>query len=334
MSSYHDDLNLYGVDFNHLRLSELVKLADQAEPFYLWAEKIFRQMSGRADSLEKIIRVEERTVLEAAILRCFESADESGTPKLFNGVGVPYPHSRACYFFFAWLIRDAATQRLSPLISKAFKHYKAKFSTRKRIELESEVFSHLLTNYRDELSFFSWPVVREVLISRLEGSRRAARGSQIELTIRTALAQSITYFYKVHGNYGQFIDVTIHEKPLKVNNRTYDVVAELVREDKSTQYFVLPVKTRETQGGGHAHLFTRDIEQANIDIRNIYPDALISPVVIAENWSENEKDLQRVGYDELFHFSVNPNRFAGFTDKEQIKLNRLVERILTCNHGE
>lgn len=329
MGAHHDDLVLYGEDFNHPRLAELIKLADQAEPFYQWVEKVFRQVSGRADPLEKIIEIEDRSVLERSILRCFDAAGSADLPKLFNGVGVPYPHNKACYMFFAWLVRDAATQRLSPLVSSAFKTFKAAQPKAKRPELESEVFSHLLVNFREELDYFSWPVVREVLVSRLEGSRRAARGSQLELFIRSALAQAITYFYKVHGNYGKFSDVTIHDKPLKVNNRTYDVVAELVRGDGTIQYLVFPVKTRETQGGGHAHLFTRDIEQANIDIRALYPDAIIVPVVIAENWSDGEKDLSVVGYDDIFHFSENPNRFVGFTDAEQVRLNRMLEGILS-----
>ena len=327
MSSYDDDLNILYVDFNHLRLTELIKLADQAEPFYLWVEKIFRQVSGRADSLETIIEVEERVVLKMAILTCFTS-DEKELPKLFNGVGVPYPHIKACYFFFAWLVRDAATQRLDPLIREAFTQLKSIHPQMKKTELESEIFSQLLVNYRNELIHFSWPVIREVLISRLEGSRRAARGSYLELFVRTALAQSITYFYKIYGNYGKFLDVKIHDKPLKVKNRTYDVVAELIGNNHNTQYLILPVKTRETQGGGHAHLFTRDIEQSNNDIRELYPNAVIAPVIIAENWSDTEKDLENVGYNDIFHFSVNPNRFAGFSDVEQIRLNRLVERIL------
>ncbi len=329
MELHYSNLNIYGVDFSHLRLTELMKIADQAEPFYDWVEKIFRQVSGRADSLEVIIDIEDRFTLEQGVRRCFAAEGKSDVPKLFNGVGVPYAHAKACYLFFAWLVRDAATQRLYPLVSSAFKEFTVAHPEAKRIDLESEVFAHLLVRYRSELKYFSWPVIREVLISRLEGSRRAARGSQIELSVKTALAQSISYFYKTHGNYGNFTDIIVHDKPLKIKNRTYDVVAELKRHDETSRYLVLPVKTRETQGGGHAHLFTRDIEQANLDIRKIYPDVIIAPVVIAENWSENEKNLEAAGYDELFHFSVNPNKFFGFTDHEQIRLNRLVESILS-----
>lgn len=330
MTSARDEaLELYGVDFNHVRLVELVKLAEQAEPFYLWVEKIFRRVSGRADSLEVIVSVESKAVLERCVKQCFEAADPSEVPKLFNGVGVPYKHPQACYFFFAWLVRDAATQRLTPLVSEAYKQYKKDYPSGARTDLQSEVLAQLLCTYRERLAHFSWPVMREVLISRLEGSRRAAKGSAHELFVRSALAESVGYFFKTHGDYGAFEDVVIHDKPLKVKNRTYDVVATLVREDATEQLLVLPVKTRETQGGGHAHLFTRDIEQANLDIRESYPDAIIAPVVIALNWSEGEKDLAVVGYNELFHFRVDPNLFAGFTDEEQIRLNRLVEAALS-----
>lgn len=326
----HDNpLEIYGVDFSHLRLSELIKMADQEEPFYQWVEKVFRQVTGRADSLDTILETASQESIEEAILKCFTLKGQPDIPKLFNGVGVPYSHDRACYLFFSWLVRDAGTQRLTPLFSKAYETYHKNYPQKTRRQLESEVFSKLLVNYRSPLRYFSWPVVREVFISRLEGSRRAVRGSQIEHLVRTALAQSITYFFKVNRNYGSYVDVVIHDKPLKIENRTYDVVASLTREDGSKRYVILPVKTRETQGGGHAHLFTRDIEQANEDIRTIYHDAFIAPVVIAESWPEKEKDLKSVKYDDLFHFPINPNRFIGFSEEEQVHLNRMMELILS-----
>lgn len=326
--SVDNELELYGVDFSHLRLTELVKLADQAEPFYLWVERIFRQITGRSDALHQILESVDQGILEEGIQECFRRKGDPDVPKLFNGVGVAYPHDKACYLFFAWIVRDAGTQRLQPLLTSAYRQYREVSPSKSRRDLESEVFSKLIVHYRASLSYFTWPVIREVFISRLEGSRRAARGSQVEVLVRTALAQSITYFYKINGNYGSYLDVVIYERPLKVKNRTYDVVAALKRKDGSERLLVLPVKTRETQGGGHAHLFTRDIEQANDDIRSTYPDAFIAPVVIAENWSENEKDLELVSYDDLFHFPVNPNVFSGFTSEEQVHLNRMMEALL------
>ena len=68
MADYFDDLIIGGADFNHIRLAELIKLADQAEPFYLWVEKVFRHHTGRADSLEKIVKTASREDIKAAII--------------------------------------------------------------------------------------------------------------------------------------------------------------------------------------------------------------------------------------------------------------------------
>lgn len=334
MADYFDDLTIGGVDFNHIRLVELIKLADQAEPFYLWIEKIFRLQTGRGDSLEKIVKTSSREEIRQSILACYNAKDIAEIPKLFDGGGVAYAHIKACRSFFAWFVRDAATQRLQPLVAKAFKTLKEETPDLRRADLEADIFARLLADYRDELAHFSWPVIREVTLARLEGSRRAKKGSALEMFVRAALAESITYYHKVHGDYGKFIDVRILERPLKVKNRTYDVAAEFVRKDKSTELFVMPVKSRETQGGGHAHLFTRDIEQANLDIWKDYPAAIIVPVVVAENWSQDELDLKNVDYSEVFYFPVNPNRFVGFGEKEQVRLNRFIEKVLEWNLGD
>lgn len=333
MAGYFDDLIIGGADFNHIRLAELIKLADQAEPFYLWVEKVFRHHTGRADSLEKIVKTASREDIKAAIIACYGVEDSSGVPKLFDGGGVAYRHLKACRSFFAWFVRDAATQRLQPLVSKAFNTLKKSEPELQRTDLEADIFARLLTDYRDDLMYFSWPTIREVTISRLEGSRRAKRGTVLEMFARSALAEAIAYYHKVHGDYGVFRDIQIFEKPLKVNNRTYDVVAELTREDETSELFVMPVKSRETQGGGHAHLFTRDLEQANLDIWKVYPDAIVVPVVVAENWSKEELNLDVVDYSDVFHFPTNPNRFAGFGEEEQVRLNRFMERVLDWNLG-
>ena len=91
---------------------------------------------------------------------------------------------------------------------------------------------------------------------------------------------------------------------------------------------VIPVKTRETQGGGHAHLFSRDIEQANQEILTEYPSSLIAFVIIAQNWSAEELQQLSNLYEQVFYFDQNPNTFIGFNDQKQIEMNKLIERIL------
>lgn len=320
-----DYLFLYNVDFNHIRLLDLTKLADQAEPFYQWVEKKFQINAHNGGSLDFIIKNSTQPQIEKAILSCYLDDNTTQLPKLFDGGGIPYKHKDACYFFFAWLARDAATQRLSPLISSAFKNTNNGLT---RIELEAEILSKILFAYRENIKFFEWSVFREVALNRLEGSRRAKKGSAIENFIRTALIESFSYYFKTRGNYGKYKDFKIMDKPLKIKNRTYDVVAILKDFNNKEDMVIIPVKTRETQGGGHSHLFSRDIEQANQDIREYYPNAHIVSVIIAQNWSQTEIDTHSNNYGNVFHFNTNPNMFNGFDYKNQSKLNKVLEEIL------
>lgn len=93
---------------------------------------------------------------------------------------------------------------------------------------------------------------------------------------------------------------------------------------------IIPVKTRETEGGGHAHLFTRDIEQANKDILDEFPDAIIAFMIVAENWSQQEIEILEGEYSHVFYFNVNPNEFYGFGDR-QSEMNQFIEEVLTTD---
>ena len=316
------------VDFAHLRLLDLTKIANQAEPFYRWVEKEFQKSLKSTDPLAAIIKESSLEEIQATIYSIYNVQLGGEIPKLYDGGGVAYQHRKACFLFFSWLARDAATQRLTPLISKAAKLSKLKGKRHDRVKLESLVLASLLYEYKDNLRYFEWPVFREVALHRLEGSRRAKKGSEVEIFVRSALSEAFTYYQKTHSDFGEYSDFKIPSTPLKVKHRTYDVVAELERQNGDPRLLVLPVKTRETQGGGHAHLFTRDIEQANLDIQSSFTDPVIASVIIAENWSETEIDEQTVKHGTVFHFDESPNNFAGFDRVSQRKLNELVEKVI------
>lgn len=318
-------LVIHDVDFNHLRLLDLTKLADQAEPFYKWVERKFQIHTHCGNSLDLIIKKSTKDEIKSAILSCYYDKNISEIPKLFDGGGIPYKHKKACFFFFSWLARDAATQRLTPLIANVMR---SQHHSLIRVEMEAEILSRLLFIYKDNVKFFDWCVFREIALNRLEGSRRAKKGSELESYVRTALTEAFSYYFKTRGNYGKYIDFEILDKPLKVNNRTYDVVASLRGFDKQERLLIMPVKTRETQGGGHAHLFSRDIEQANKDVLISYPTACIASVIIAQNWSQDEINIHSANYDGIFYFNQNPNSFSGFDELNQRRLNFLVERVL------
>jgi hypothetical protein len=91
---------------------------------------------------------------------------------------------------------------------------------------------------------------------------------------------------------------------------------------------LIPVKTRETEGGGHSHLFTRDVIAAINDLKPASGSHRIIVVIIAENWSAAE--LQTIGaqIDLIFHFNMSPNKFMGFDEAAQIRLNKYIASIL------
>ena len=58
-----------------------------------------------------------RDEMASIIYACYAEPEEK-RPLLFDGIGRVYPHPKACFYFFAWMIRDAPQQRLAPLISR------------------------------------------------------------------------------------------------------------------------------------------------------------------------------------------------------------------------
>ena len=93
--------------------------------------------------------------------------------------------------------------------------------------------------------------VREVFIDRLEGSRRSLKGHEREIVIRTALASAVARYYELNRSYGSFDDVVVLPKQLTIERESYDGAVELRKGGKVLGLILVPVKTRETEGGGH-----------------------------------------------------------------------------------
>jgi hypothetical protein len=203
------DLIVHKVNVAHYRLVELSKLADQAKPFYDWIEKHAKKVTGSHRSLNEIILTCTKAELKDIIINCYLDATEE-KPFLFDGIGRPYPHIRSCFYFFAWIIRDAPQQRLSPLISRMQKVDNVKKNT---AEVDSLV--ELIFEYRDLVKNFDWATIREIIIDRLEGSRRSISGHNLEVHVRTALITAIQTYYSIYNNYGVFKKVEIADKSRK-----------------------------------------------------------------------------------------------------------------------
>lgn len=120
------------------------------------------------------------------------------------------------------------------------------------------------------------------------------------------------------------------DKQVSIGNETYDVSVNLITGDRvSTQRILIPIKTRETEGGGYAHLFTRDIKSAMNTAKNANPDDYLIAVIVAKNWSEREKDNIRKMVDHAAIFDLSPNEFSEFSDEEQVKLDVFIASLLS-----
>jgi hypothetical protein len=236
-----------------------------------------------------------------------------------------YPHGKACFYFFAWIIRDAPQQRLDPLISRM-----CKLEEIEKLVAEIDALIELIFEYKLYVKSFDWMTVREVIIDRLEGSRRSIKGHYLEASVRTALITSFQNYFAIYGNYGKYKKIIIADKQIKLSNHTVDVSVELIpKGGGATEKLLMPIKTRETEGGGHAHIFTRDIIAAVRDLKEDTNKYHIIAVIIAQNWSASELSNIDDQIDRIFHFDMSPNKFNGFDEKMQINLNKYIEGILT-----
>lgn len=306
-----------GVDITHSRLVDLTKLADQSKAFYDWVEVQFRLTLSKSQTLDEILRTATQDEIKTAITHCYSGSRTSNLPLLFDGVGRSYPHTKACYYFFSWLIRDAPQQRLAPLIRRIVKS-----AGKNRVEAEADAISNLICKYRSNVKTFAWNAIREVIIDRLEGSRRSIKGHEKEAITRTAILTAIQSYYLQNANYGRFSGVEVADTQIMVGNESFDVsIILLGTNGKCEARILIPIKTRETEGGGHSHLFTRDILSAIHAAKFDNPDDYLIVVIVAKNWSDREAEAIRSVVDHAAIFDLSPTEFTEFSDIEQERLN-------------
>lgn len=328
--TYMKELIVHNVNITHARLIELTKLADQAKSYYNYIERIAKIVTSDHRNLNDILMSASKDTLKEIFIACYD--DRLGKkPNLYDGIGKPYSPSKACYFFLAWMIRDAPAQRLRPLISRMIKEAGQGKLSQNLAQIDT--FTELFYEYRTNVKSFSWEAIREVVVDRLEGSRRSHAGHIQETVVRTALATAIQNYYNTYLNYGAYDNVVIENKQIKIATETVDIAVALVKNGVTETRILIPVKTRETQGGGHAYLFSRDLITA---IQSIKQDesvhSYVAPFIIAENW--DMKDLESIKnlIAHTFYYNINPNRFQTLTDEQQIEINRFIAQILGNTH--
>ena len=316
------ELIVHTVDVSHYRLVELVKLADQARPFYDWVERRAKQTLASHHSLHDILMNCSKVNLHNIIYSCYFDENEE-KPLLFDGIGRIYLHYKACFYFFAWMVRDAPQQRLTPLISRM-----QKADNIKKLIAEIDTLVELFFEYRHIVKSFEWQAIKEVIIDRLEGSRRSISGHILESYVRISLVTAIQNYFAVNSNYGIFKKVLIANKQIKIGRHSIDISTELSYKNNNEMLrLLIPVKTRETEGGGHSHLFTRDITVAINDVTSMEKCVKFVVVIIAENWSIDELQSIQDKIDVVFYFNMNPNKFSGFDEESQIKLNKYIKNL-------
>jgi hypothetical protein len=278
-----------------LRLKELVAVVQENKRFYEDFVAFLR--SEGYDSVREFVQ-------EPSDARAAETISKylarPGEVMLYDGLLRPYSNSKAKWFFLAWLFRDAATQRLEPLL----KAVPGETAIERKAYLLNEVRKFVEPLF-PEAEKWEWPAISEVMLARLEGSRRALKGTLFEELVRRNLRALIEE---------RHLPLEMSDRQVKIGNETYDV--QVTGAGGSV---LLPVKTRETMGGGHSLLFTRDI----------YKSILIAtesgykcvPVVIAESWGGDLGELK----SELYvYIQANPNQVAAIEPLLTQKLKELL----------
>ncbi len=96
---------------HNLRLRELVAIVQENKRFYE-DFTTFLQDEGYNSVLDFV----QESSNERAAETIAKYLDRPSEAKLYDGLLRPYSNSKAKWYFLAWLLRDAATQRLQPLL--------------------------------------------------------------------------------------------------------------------------------------------------------------------------------------------------------------------------
>ena len=265
----------------NLRLKELAIVAEQNKPVFDYFVEFV--IAAGYSSLQAFVLDDDSEKAEETILRFLQTPLPDGL-ELFDGIARPYKQQKAKWLLLGWVFRDAPEQRLRPMV--------ASMPGRNAAEKQA----HLLNQLRafageifPEAPRWEWTAVSEVVIDRLEGSRRAIKGTLFEAIVRRNLD---SIFKRTQ------VSLEIGKTEIRLGGETYDVSVV----GKGGQ-ILIPVKTRETMGGGHALLFTRDIHKSIAVAHDAGFDCL--PVIIAESWAG---DLTTLACKDHVYIDKNPNQ--------------------------
>lgn len=282
----------YAID--NVRLKELIFVVRSNRPYF----DEFTVALGNLgyQSLHQLINEPDNGAGENALAALLVRASST---QLYDGLGRPYSNSTAHWYFLAWSLRDAPVQRLGPMVPSM----PGSTTIARRAALLNRLRVSIRELFPDPESW-AWPAIAEVLLDRLEGSRRALKGTLFEAVVRRVL----TEYIEVNG-----LPLSVTGNEVRLFDETYDIEVR-----GSSGSLLIPVKTRETMGGGHALLFTRDIHKS-ITVAAAEGHACV-PVVIAESWGGN---LAGLGTALIIHVPLNPNRVIEIEPILRLEIERL-----------
>ncbi|MDG2524853.1 hypothetical protein P6166_05740 [Stenotrophomonas sp. HITSZ_GD] len=265
----------------NLRLKELAIVAEQNRPAF---NDFVNFLAAKGyPSLHSFIHDADAAKAESTILEYLTRPFPQGI-SLYDGIARPYAQAKAKWLLVGWILRDAPEQRLRPMVSSMT----GANTAQRQASLLNKLRSYVATIFPEE-SRWDWTAVSEVIIDRLEGSRRAIKGTLFEAIVRKLL----TDLFKANN-----IDLKIGDAEIRLDGETYDVSIL-----GSRGQILMPVKTRETMGGGHALLFTRDIHKS---ITSAHAAGYIClPIIIAESWAG---DLSTLACEDHVYVNMNPNQ--------------------------
>lgn len=206
--------------------------------------------------------------------------------ELHNGIGTPYLANKAKWYLMSWVFRDAPVQRLGPILSSI----DGSSREERQCILLNEIRVYVAPLFPQRAQW-EWACIAEVMLARLEGSRRALKGGLFENMVRVILKE----LFKSHK-----LSLTIAKSEVRLDDETYDIEVS-----GPSGKILIPVKTRETMGGGHALLFTRDIHKA-ITVASEAGNVCF-PLIIAESWNG---DLNSLPCDKFIYIKMNPNQLT------------------------
>lgn len=279
----------------NLRLWELVAIVQANEEFF---RDFQRFLEGRQYSniREFIQENSDQRAFDVLV----EYLNRKSSATLYDGLLRPYAEPKAQWYFLAWTMRDAPAQRLNPLLSGI----EGKTLNERRALLLNEIRKSVAPLFPGQESW-EWSAISEVMLARLEGSRRALKGTLFEGIVRRSLQNLFD---------SEQLALSVSNKQIHIGGETYDVQVE-----GNQGNILLPVKTRETMGGGHALLFTRDINKS-IDVAEESGYKCI-PVVIAESWAG---DLAALSSENYIWIRANPNEVVRIEPELARKLRELI----------